>query len=181
MALKDLTHRPLLYRLKKALFDVILPKDLKFRQPCLKHQSNVHVESEPAWFRDHDCLRFAEEQLLTLGRKAKDPIQLMLKDRTSNFSKRCKKLPAISKRNFSHHTFASSLARTSSSSGRSRMLFPLAHFSEDLCPDFYGMSSAFLNFKPSTPNSAGELPHGTDGLVFTPAHSSDFIHCRTKR
>lgn len=33
MALKDLTHRPLLYRLKKALFDVILPKDLKFRQP----------------------------------------------------------------------------------------------------------------------------------------------------
>ena len=29
-ALQDLTHRPLLYRLKKALFDVILPKDWKF-------------------------------------------------------------------------------------------------------------------------------------------------------
>lgn len=110
MALKDLTHRPLLYRLKKALFDVILPKDLKLRQPW--HFQNIRViwwnlpvDSEPAWFRGHDCLRFAEEQLLTLGRKAKDPIQLMLKDRTSNFSKRCKKLPAIPKRNFSDHTF----------------------------------------------------------------------------
>lgn len=43
---EDLTHRPLLYRLKKALFDVILPK----------------------------------EQLLSFGRKANDTVQLMLKD-----------------------------------------------------------------------------------------------------
>eukprot|EP00434_Breviolum_minutum_P041247 symbB.v1.2.036690.t1/scaffold5233.1/size29537/3 len=71
---EDLTHRPLLYRLKKALFDVILPK----------------------------------EQLLTLGRKAKDPIQLMLKD-----------------------------------------FFELWQIKDVV-------------------SIAGELPHGTDGLVFTP-------------